>query len=211
MTIKTTSTRDQILNLLKRNNQLTVSIIAQDLNITEMAVRRHLNTLERDGIVETTLHRQAMGRPTNVYHLSNIGQEMFPRNYDEFTIDILKDIEELAGNDKVKKLFEMRRERLKERYEKKLTMPDFEERVMELARIHNEQGYMTEVEKAEDGTYIFKEFNCPIAEVAKNFPSICKTEIDLFKEVLQTDHVVCEYCLTSGEDAHCEFRIREME
>ena len=206
-----TSTRDQILNLLKRNNQLTVSVIAQELNITEMAVRRHLNTLERDGIVETTLHRQAMGRPTNIYHLSNLGQEMFPRNYDEFTINILQDIEELVGDDKVRELFEKRRDRLKERYARKLNMSDFEERVMELARIHNEQGYMTEVEKEEDGTFIFKEFNCPVAEVAKKFPALCKTEIELFKEVLQTDHVVCEYCLPSSEDAHCQFKIKEMK
>lgn len=211
MLTKTTSTREQILNLLKIKNQLTVATIAEELNITEMAVRRHLNTLERDGIVETTLQRQAMGRPTNVYQLSHEGQEMFPRDYGNFTIEILKNIEELDGQEKINELFEMRRKKLKEKYEKRMTSQSFEERVYELANIHNEEGFMTEIEKREDGSFVFKEYNCPIAEVARHFPSVCYSELNLFKEVLQTEHVECKHCLATGQDNHCYYIIKDME
>lgn len=210
MLTKTTSTREQILNLLKIKNQLTVSAIAQELNITEMAVRRHLNTLERDGIVETTLQRQAMGRPTNVYQLSHEGQEMFPRDYGNFTVTILKNLEEIDGQEKIEQLFEMRRKQLKERYEKRVSSPNFEDRVYELAKIHHEEGFMTKVEKKEDGSFVFIEYNCPIAEVARHFPSICGTELKLFKEVLQTDNIECKHCLAIGQDNHCYYIIKDM-
>ena len=47
---------------------LSVGDMAKQLGITEMAVRRHLNNMERDGLVETTLVRQPMGRPSNNIH-----------------------------------------------------------------------------------------------------------------------------------------------
>ncbi|MDQ0257637.1 iron-sulfur cluster biosynthesis transcriptional regulator SufR [Evansella vedderi] len=207
MATKTTSTRDLILSLLKKRNQLTVSAIAVVLDITEMAVRRHLNTLERDGIIETTLLRQAMGRPTNVYQLSNEGQEMFPRNYGMLTVELLKDLVEMDGVEKVQKLFQKRMERQKERYEKKMVIQQFDDKVYELARLQSEEGYMAEVTEEEDGSFTFKEYNCPIAEVARQFPFICESELQLFKEVLQTENIECQMCMASGQESHCSYKI----
>ncbi|MBU9713004.1 helix-turn-helix transcriptional regulator [Evansella tamaricis] len=208
MVTKTTSTRDQILSLLKRKKQLTVSAIAHELDITEMAVRRHLNTLERDDIVETTLFRQAMGRPTNVYQLSHSGQELFPRDYATFSIELLKDLERLEGTDKVKELFSRRSERIKNRYEKRMFLKDFGEKVEEFARLQNENGFMAEVSTEEDGTYVIKQYNCPIADVAIEFPLVCESEMNLMKELLHAD-VHCVTCIATGQDGHCYYRIRE--
>ena len=63
---RSSSTRNEILNMLKHGS-LTVSEMAGKLQITEMAVRRHLSTLERDNFIASKMLRQAMGRPTNVY------------------------------------------------------------------------------------------------------------------------------------------------
>ncbi|WP_416147091.1 helix-turn-helix transcriptional regulator [Salipaludibacillus sp. HK11] len=211
MAIKTTSTRDQILSLLKVKKQMTVSTIARELLITEMAVRRHLNTLERDHVVETTLQRQAMGRPTNVYQLSAGGQEMFPRNYRELVIDLLTSIQEDEGLLKVKVLFEQRKERLRLRFEKRMLLKDFDSRVYEMEKIQNELGYMAEVTKEADGSYIFKEYNCPIAEVAKEFPVVCEAEIQLFKDLLETNNVKCQMCMSTGQEQHCYYKIEKSE
>ncbi|MDG5788899.1 ArsR family transcriptional regulator [Evansella sp. AB-P1] len=209
MATKTTSTRDEILDLLKKRKQLTVSVIALELNITEMAVRRHLNTLERDGIVETTLLRQAMGRPTHVYQLSNLGEEMFPRDYGTLLLELLKDLEEMDGHEKIKHLFEKRKERLKKKYEKRLIQNgSMEQKVQNLAQLQDEFGYMAEVSSGEDGSIILKEYNCPIAEVAKQFPIICESELILFKELLKTENIECKMCIAT-EDPHCYYQISE--
>ncbi|GEL07798.1 helix-turn-helix transcriptional regulator [Salisediminibacterium halotolerans] len=206
-TMKTTSTREQIIELLKRREQMTVSAIAAELNITEMAVRRHLNTLERDHVVVTTLQRQAMGRPTNVYELSNEGQELFPRSYGELSIELLKIIQETDGMTKIEELFERRKDRLKRTYEKRMFMKGFDERVKELAAIQSELGYMAEVCEDETGGYLLKEFNCPIAEVAREFPVICEAQKSLFKDLLETDGVTCELCMATGQGDHCYYKI----
>ncbi|MBU9722133.1 MULTISPECIES: helix-turn-helix transcriptional regulator [Bacillaceae] len=206
MATKTTSTREQILSLLKRERQLTVSAIAHELDITEMAVRRHLNTLERDDIVETTLLRQAMGRPTNVYQLSHSGQEMFPRDYATLAIELLKNLEELDGATKVKALFDMRTERIKKKYEKRMFLKDFQEKLYEIARLQNENGFMAEVTEEPDGTYVLKQFNCPIAEVAKEFPVVCECEKNLLTELLNAEVQVIN-CMATGQDGHCYYKI----
>ncbi|ADU31657.1 putative transcriptional regulator [Evansella cellulosilytica DSM 2522] len=207
MATNTTSTRDLILSILKRKKQLTVSAIALELDITEMAVRRHLNTLERDGIVETSLLRQAMGRPTHVYHLSHNGEEMFPRDYGTLVIELLKDLQELDGQEKIEQLFIRRMERQQQKYEKRLVSKRFDERIYELAKLYNDQGYMVEVTKEEDGSFTFMEFNCPIAEVAKQFPIICEMEHKLFRKLLNTDNIQCHKCLATGHDSYCQYTI----
>lgn len=206
---KQVSTRDQILNLLKFNKQLTVSEMSNQLEITEMAVRRHLNTLERDNIIETNLLRQAMGRPTNVYFLTKTGQEMFPRNYARLTVDLLRDIEDLSGQEMVEQLFERRKDRLKDKYGSRITdHKTLEDKVVELAKLQNENGYMVEWEKDSEGSYIFKEYNCPISEIAQEYPVACSSELSLFQELLGTEEVDCEVCMAVDSEPHCFYKIK---
>lgn len=204
-----TSTRDEILNLLKKNKQLTVSEMAIHLNITEMAVRRHLNTLERDKVIQTTLVRQAMGRPINVYSLTDVGQEMFPRNYATFTVDLLRDLEDLNGITAVEQLFERRKSRLMEQYRPFITNEQsLEEKVIALASIQNNNGYMAKWEKDEEGNYILKEHNCPISEIAKEYPVACKCELSLFQELLGTANIDCQMCMAIDKEPHCYYKIK---
>lgn len=209
MTAQSSSTRDHILKLLKKQQQLTVASMAKELGITEMAVRRHLNILERDGIVTSEMIRQPMGRPTNVYSLSKSGEELFPRNYADLTLGFLKDIEELAGKDTIDALFKKRKERFKEQYQQQMDGKPFEERIETLAQIQNQAGYMVEWEMDEEGGYLFKEYNCPISKIAKEYPIACHYEQALFREVLGAKDVECEACIALDSTSHCFYKIKK--
>lgn len=211
MTMKNhTSTRDEIIYLLKRNKRMTVTEMAKSLGITEMAVRRHLNTLERDHVIETTLVRQAMGRPIHFYHLTASGDEQFPRNYSGLTVDFLKDIEEVSGTETIDELFKRRENRLQDRYKDRMnTLTEFEQKVNELANIQNEAGYMVDWERGEvPDTYVLTEYNCPIAKVANEYQQACSCELSLFKRMLQTDAVERKTCMAKGGD-YCCYVIKE--
>lgn len=185
---RTSSTRNEILNILKLHGSQTVSELSEKLQITEMAVRRHLNTLERDHFVQTQLIRQAMGRPANIYSLTEESDHLFPRVYSDFALEFLQDIKELEGQEKVNRLFARREERMVESYKKQIQGETLEEKVQQLAQIQNQKGYMVEVEKdPETGDFLFKENNCPISQVAKEYNQACECELSLFKTVLGTD------------------------
>ena len=76
------ATRRKILTTLKKSDGLTADQLAGLLGITAMAVRKHLTALERDGLVESTAVRRAVGRPAHVYRLSSLADDFFPKQYD---------------------------------------------------------------------------------------------------------------------------------
>ena len=72
------STRGQIITLLRRSSR-TVDELAQALNLTDNAVRAHLATLERDGVVQQSGVRRGSGKPASVYDLAPEAEQLFPK------------------------------------------------------------------------------------------------------------------------------------
>ncbi|HSH25463.1 MAG TPA: metalloregulator ArsR/SmtB family transcription factor [Massilibacterium sp.] len=205
---KSHSTREEILHLLKHDVEMTVTQLANELGITEMAVRRHLNALEKDGYVETTLIRQAMGRPLHIYFLTDLGHELFPRQYDQLSLTLLEELEDMLSRDVVRQLFEKRQQGMIDTYKKKLRrLQSKEEKIQALAEIQDENGYMVEVEEKIDGTVHIRQYNCPISKVAKNYKEACSCEMKLYRDILETEKVECKSRLSDG-DACCEYIVK---
>lgn len=192
--------------MLKKSGPLTVLEIAKELGISQIAVRRHIGMLERDHLIEAAIQRQAMGRPTTVYSLSERGEHHFPRNYGDFTLEILKDLEKEQA-ELIHLLFRRRKERLLSEMRRQLQHVErFEERLTRLAEVQDQKGYMVEVVDEEDG-FLLKEHNCPISNVAKEYRIACLCELEMFREVLGTDVNRIE-CYAEG-DNYCAFKIEK--
>jgi predicted ArsR family transcriptional regulator len=74
------STRGRVLGLLRRGTR-TVSELAAELALTDNAVRSHITTLERDGLVRASGVRRGSRKPTVTYDLSAEAEQLFPRAY----------------------------------------------------------------------------------------------------------------------------------
>ncbi|WP_442951646.1 helix-turn-helix transcriptional regulator [Paenibacillus sp. GYB003] len=186
------STRKTIVKMLKTSGPLGVSEMAKRLAITEMAVRRHLNTLERDGYIDSHIVRQSMGRPMHVYRLTEAAEDLFPKNYHTLALDLLGEID----GGLVAELFGKRKERLLHKYEPIMEGKTLEEKVESLADIQNAGGYMANWERTEGG-FVLQEFNCPISQVAGQYGEACECEQQLFEELLETKVERTE-CLAKG-------------
>jgi predicted ArsR family transcriptional regulator len=75
------STRGQIVTLL-RGEPCTVDELAGKLNLTDNAVRAHLSTLERDGLVRQSGLRRGPRKPHFTYLLTEEADKLFPKAYD---------------------------------------------------------------------------------------------------------------------------------
>ncbi|MBV6714250.1 helix-turn-helix transcriptional regulator [Paenibacillus chitinolyticus] len=203
------STRKIVLSLLRTRGPLSVGELAKELGITEMAVRRHLNTLDRDGFIESKLARQAMGRPLHMYSLTKEADDLFPKKYNALTLDLLEELVAEEGEGKLTRLFQRRKDKLSERYGSRMEGKSFSEKVAELARIQNDNGYMVSLEQGENGDYILNEHNCPIAQVADQYQQACQCELALFQELLETPVERTE-CLAKG-GTKCVYQIRRAE
>src|SRR5437763_16384639 len=74
------STRGRILALL-RGEDRTVNDLAAVLKLTNNAVRAHLISLERDGLVQQRGSRPGIRKPHVAYGLSAEAETIFPKEY----------------------------------------------------------------------------------------------------------------------------------
>lgn len=198
------NTRNLILNLLKKEVSMTVNDLTDRLNITHMAVRKHLSSLEEEESIKSVSVKQPMGRPLQFYSLTKQGELLFPKNYEGLSIEFLKDIKELHGEESIQLLFSKREKRLTEEYRLKTQQKSMADKIHEISRIQNEKGYMASVTKINDHSYELVEYNCPIFAVANEFKVACHCETEMFKNILETDQVRRVCCKTEGDD-HCKF------
>ncbi|WP_270170056.1 helix-turn-helix transcriptional regulator [Paenibacillus sp. SYP-B4298] len=200
------ATRHAVLMLFKTKGPSPVADLAKSLGITEMAVRRHLGALERDGYITSSVVRQPMGRPAHIYSLTELGEGLFPKNYAALTLDLLEELEDEQGMEgTVSRLFAGRKKKLQDRYEPFMSGKELDERVQELAAIQNAGGYMVQIDASSNEEYVLHEYNCPIAVVAGRYEQACSCELELFEALLEAPVRRTE-CLAKG-GSKCTYRI----
>ncbi|WP_028595038.1 helix-turn-helix transcriptional regulator [Paenibacillus assamensis] len=201
------STKDKILNLLKREVVLSVNELTELLDITHMAVRKHLTVLEKDGLIVTNEVKQPMGRPMLTYSLSDKAEILFPKNYEGISIEFLQDIRELYGEEAVQRLFDKRQDRMTKEYDMRMHNKTASEKVSEMVKIQNEKGYMAGFSQVNNNTFEIVEYNCPILSVAREFKTACHCETDMLKDVLEANTITRTCCRTDG-DNFCKFVVK---
>ena len=106
----------------------------------------------------------------------------------------------------VDRLFERRRQRRVDNAHARLDGKPFPERVSELARILDEDGYLASVEEGEDGAWWIVEHNCAILEVAIRYGQACSSEIGFLREVMPDADIERLSHMASG-DFHCGYKV----
>lgn len=185
---------------------MTVGELGERLHITHVAVRRHLTSLERDGLVTSVQERLPMGRPTRVYSLTEAADNLFPKKYGALTLELLDFMNE-AAPDLVEAFFARRRQSLVAAYGEEVTKgADLPDRVARLAEIQQANGYLAEYETLADEGLVLREYNCPIHQVSRSYPHACSHELEFFKTVLGTDKIERVECIAKGGQC-CRYRI----
>jgi DeoR family transcriptional regulator, suf operon transcriptional repressor len=200
------SARRAVLATLKRRGAMGTKELAAELGLTVAAVRQQLNRLGEDGLVT---HRRAVegrGRPSHIYELSAAAEDLFPKRYGDLATELLGYLGGPQSNE-VGALFEQRRRRRVEGATARLPVGDLADKVRELARILDEDGYLADMEPLDDGGWRIVEHNCAILSVATGYRQACASEIEFIRdalggaEVTRVNHIL--------EGAHvCAYEVR---
>gem|GEM_PF-872536 len=192
------TTRQKLLVYMKKQGTVDVQQLAEHLQMTKVAVRKHLDLLHREHYVEASIMRRRIGRPVFVYKLTPASERLFPTHYDEWVTELMENVEELFGESHVAMLFERRMKRIQQKYREQMAGQSFEERLDTLAKLQDADGYMVKLEQKADGVYSFIETNCPIARVASEFPQACQCEWSLFASLFNDAQVDRTECIAEG-------------
>lgn len=194
------STRGQIITLLLRANH-TVDELAQALGLTDNAVRVHLATLERDGMVQQRGVRRGSGKPAYVYTLTQEAERLFPKAYGSVLQYLLGVLGERLPAAELETLLREVGRRIAGGW----NIPQGELRVrLEAAlEVLNELGGMAELE-TEEGRYRIQSYSCPLAAVVPGHPEVCRLTETLLAELIGVP--VQEHC-DLREGPRCCFTI----
>lgn len=175
--------RPEIIRLLKRRGPLPVADISEALAVTVSGARQYLSSLARDGVVTYQRVRQGPGRPRHLYELTEHGDALFPRRYAELMNELLGYVRE-ADTGLVDHVFSRRSQRRFEAIRARLDGLPLAERLCELVRILDEDGYFPGLQSQREGEWRILVQNCPVRALGEKYAQACTSEISFLRKAL---------------------------
>ena len=175
---------DRILSTLKTRGALGIPDIAKVLDVTVEAVRQQMAKLQAEGLVDAESRPAGRGRPTQIWRLTGAGHARFPDTHAEMTVQMISAVISVFGDKGMDQLIGAREEAMRASYREALHgARSLKARLERLADIRSREGYMAEFRPEGDG-FLFIENHCPICTAARACTGFCRSELQLFDEVL---------------------------
>jgi predicted ArsR family transcriptional regulator len=180
-------TRERVATSILEHGPSTAADLAQRLGLTPAAVRRHLDQLLADGVVEQrqprSTVRRGRGRPAKVFVITDAGRDTFAHAYDDLAADALRFLAEAAGDEAVAQFAARRLRSLTEKYRPLVEAAPAAERPRVLAEALSADGFAASAGTTPAGAQICQH-HCPVAHVAAEFPQLCEAETAMFADLL---------------------------
>ncbi|GAA1572341.1 transcriptional regulator [Kribbella sancticallisti] len=181
------STRDRVVRSILTNGPSSAAVLAERLELTPAAVRRHLDHLLEEGVVESREERvygpRGRGRPAKVFVLTDTGRHAFHQAYDDLAATALRYIAEAGGDEAVVAFARQRVGEVEKRYRQMLELAPEGKEAEVLAQALTADGYAASTLQAGAGAQLCQH-HCPVAHVAEQFPQLCEAETEVFSRLL---------------------------
>jgi predicted ArsR family transcriptional regulator len=198
------STRGQIVTIL-RGSACTVEELATRLELTDNAVRAHLSTLERDGLVRQSGLRRGPRKPHFTYVLTPEADALFPKAYDALLNQLITVLKNRLEPSEIEDV--LREVGRAVAAGAPAGRDDVEGRVQTALKVLDAIGGAAVAEPHGD-KIVIKSSGCPLAAAVTVHPEVCQLAETLVTEIVQAP--VVERCHREGRP-RCRFEISHKE
>ncbi|WP_307801550.1 transcriptional regulator [Microbispora triticiradicis] len=183
-------TRARVARLILEHGPVTAAALGERLGLTPAAVRRHLDALLADGMIEPRTARprgqRGRGRPAKMFAITDAGRSAFVHAYDDLAGSALRFLAERLGGEAVSEFARAQVSGLVGRLETLMREVPAEQRVRVLAEALSTEGYAASATATGKGGEQLCQHHCPVAHVAAAFPQLCEAETEAFARLLGT-------------------------
>lgn len=183
-------TRQRVARSILVNGPSTAAALAERLDLTPAAVRRHLDQLLSDGAVEARDPRpvgsRGRGRPAKAFALTERGRDAFDQQYDDLATEALRFLDEVGGADAVRAFAERRASFIERRFPEVRAVHPEASPAEVLAKVFTDEGYAAAVRELPVVGEQLCQQHCPVSHVAHEFPQLCEAETEAISRVLGT-------------------------
>ena len=199
------ATRQQILDYLRRHGQATIKDLGDVLGLTSTGIRQHLTVLEREAMVEAHEERGHVGRPALVYGLTEQGDALYPKQYDQLANFLLEELQETSGAQTLQTVLRRVAVRSAAPYQERVEGKPLAERVSIATDIIQERGCAADfVQEGED--WLIRQYTCPVPNVARQNSCVCPLDVEFVRQLVGADARLTTSLLRG--DSACTYRIR---
>ncbi|GLZ78907.1 hypothetical protein Afil01_37140 [Actinorhabdospora filicis] len=196
-------TRQRVAQLLLERGHATAAELAATLGLSAHGVRKHLDALAGEGLVETreptATGGRGRGRPAKAYRLTEAARDTFPHTYDNLAGDALRWISRHGGPGAVGAFAAEQVARLEDHCRTAMDGAGEEPlaRAAALAGALSAEGYAATASAIASGGQLCQH-HCPVAHVAAEFPQLCEAETEVIGRLVGT-HVQRLATIANGD------------
>ena len=196
------STRGQVFGLLRRGTG-TVEELSKELQLTDNAVRSHLATLERDGLVERRGTQPGLRKPHVYYVLSAEAEQLYPKAYATLFNQLLSTLKRRTTSDELEEILSDVGHSLAvgNTADPSETL---ESRAQRALATFESMGGAPALENEDGKLKIYSVTTCPFDVSISQHPEVCRLAEAFLSEV--TGLRVREHC-QKGEHSKCTFEL----
>jgi predicted ArsR family transcriptional regulator len=189
------STRERVARSILVNGPSTAVALAERLDLTPAAVRRHLDHLVDDGTIESREQKvyghRGRGRPARVFALTDAGRNAFDQQYDDLAVQALRFLADTGGDEAVLEFARQRVAFIERDFDRVMADRPGLGPAEALAAVLTDGGYAASVRELPlvqghaAGEQLCQQ-HCPVSHVAHEFPQLCEAETEAIGRVLGT-------------------------
>ena len=201
-------TREAALTLMLRQGEVTAAQLATSLEVSVQVMRRHLRSLEEEGLVEASPSSDGPGRPSNRWRLTSAGRGHFPDGSDDFALGLLSSMAASLPSGMVDQLLHRQAADKAADYREHIGAGSLQHRLERLVELRRGEGYVAELRPDPEGQgWVMSEFHCSVMKIAEQFPCVCDQELQLIRHTFPDCQVERVHWLLEGGHA-CGFRLQ---
>ena len=198
-------TRGQVLHLLRRKPR-SVNELADELGLTDNAVRAQLAALGKEGYVEQLKTRPGVRKPEGIFGLTPHAAVLFPKAYGALLEQLLQVLQTRLSDEELDGVLREIGHKLSSGFTPDPAAPPnpVNGALEALGRL----GGMAEAHE-EDGRIVIQGYDCPIAAAVQGYPDACILAQTLLSDLL--GRPVTECCDRTGNTPRCRFEVELRE
>lgn len=199
-----TSTRNQILNVIRTRGQISIADLATAIGISTISVRHHLASLQAEGLVSAIEVRHGVGRPHHAYMVTEAALERFPTKYMRLSRRLLDELKTALSPEALEEMFIRMAEALAAEYRQRLAGKPLEAKMEVLMELLGAEGFMAQWNRVGENI-LLTEYNCPYVQLSQRHPEVCAFDRAVIQNVLNAT-VEKTDCVHNGAE-RCAFVI----
>lgn len=204
-----TSLYIKVAKAIKAHGAIDARTIADLLGVSYEAARSEISEMETRGEVSPSSPAVAVktrGRPTRVWKLTNRGEHLFPKKYDEVLSELVTAIEQTGVESSIQVLESMVGAKLETFQDQLLPARSTSDKLRVMTSLYDSgDEYMT---VSQSGNILsLTESNCPILDVATEHPWICSVSVNTIARA--TGKSVKRVSKFQDGDGKCVFQLSD--